>query len=946
MTLLDRSDTQVGSQPVDAAPGLSQELPSSDNLASDPRALKLKGWSIRAKATALATAFSAIPVLIVGLIAYSSADYSMTERIAREKTSEVEQLSDRVSRFIRDSMADIKTVATIIESSPGVESLFQEEQQRQILQEQLTTLVKNYRVYSNIALYNRDGEVIVQSEGSAPEGNQKENSYFQQVLETGVPALSEPLLAEGTELGVTRSAIYVGVPVKDSEGNTTAVVAARMPIDFLGNAVLRTASLREETTYRLVDSRDRIFQSFGDSESTPLGTPIGQQLSLFSDIKQQQQSLGWIGDTPDGEQLNAYAPVTNVGSLQWSVVSSTNTTIAFAPQRQLLETIALGSAVTALVAAGVGSLLASLATKPIRQAARAVEQLGRGELDTRLAVRGGDELAILGSNINFMARRLQQSLDILEQSAAQLHQQNNVLSQLARDQALLQGDAIAAARSFTEATARTLNLERVSIWLLDDGRSKLTCLDSYVLATAEHARAAEFAIGEHTDYLDALEYQAAIVTEEVTYSGIAFEESAFEEVCALDIPIRMTGVAIGVLRCERRGSNSWQANEQTFAASVANLIALAVENEFLQQEVSHLLDVVSSVGEGDLTTKAKVSNRTTGLVADTFNRLTEDLSSILWQVVEDTTQVSKRTQSLEVMAKDVTTNAEQQADSVTSILALTERAEGAALQSREQIETNNHSLTLAKTTIEQGQDAIASLTQGIATLQQGAERTVQQMKTLGEFVGLADRFVQEQSQIASLTQVLAMNASLVAARAAEQRDPTQFAVVAREFEAIASQVGGLAQQTDTSLKTLEQQTSQIHKVVAAVDADVQAMNELVDGFTAQVERSQGAFAEMSAVMQDVAGAGDAVSQSSLAIVDAARSSAAAMRKIADLAAQTARSSQGTLKQTEQMSRMALQLLEAVGFFRLPDRLDGEADPAQFESATEIEEPIDVVSTPR
>ena len=67
-----------------------------------------------------------------------------------------------------------------------------------------------------------------------------------------------------------------------------------------------------------------------------------------------------------------------------------------------------------------------------------------------------------------------------------------------------------------------------------------------------------------------------------------------------------------------------------------------------------------------------------------------------------------------------------------------------------------------------------------------------------------------------------MNASLVAARASQQRDPKQFVIVAREFESIATQVSQLAQQTSEGLTSLERQSAQIYSVVSTVDADVQS----------------------------------------------------------------------------------------------------------------------------
>ncbi len=108
-------------------------------------------------------------------------------------------------------------------------------------------------------------------------------------------------------------------------------------------------------------------------------------------------------------------------------------------------------------------------------------------------------------------------------------------------------------------------------------------------------------------------------------------------------------------------------------------------------------------------------------------------------------------------------------------------------------------------------------------------------------MGLADRFVQDQSEISIQNPILALNASLVAARAAEQRDPQKFAAVAREFESIADQVSQLAQQTNDGLAELEQRSSQINLVVTAVDAEVQQLGTFVQDFAKGVKETNHVF---------------------------------------------------------------------------------------------------------
>ncbi|MBF2021661.1 MAG: methyl-accepting chemotaxis protein [Hydrococcus sp. C42_A2020_068] len=344
------------------------------------------------------------------------------------------------------------------------------------------------------------------------------------------------------------------------------------------------------------------------------------------------------------------------------------------------------------------------------------------------------------------------------------------------------------------------------------------------------------------------------------------------------------------------------------------------EGEALQAEVGQLLEVVAAVEEGDFTVQAPVSDRVTGLVADTFNRLIEEIAKVLAQVLEAARQVSAGADNLEQIAEVVVTNADRQAQEVEQALSLSERVERSAESAAQQLQVSNQSLLTLDSTVLDGQAAMADLTRATEMLRQGTDRIVQQMKTLGEFVGLTEQLVRDQNQIAMQTQVLALNASLVAARACEQQNPRQFAVAAKEFEAIADQVSKLAQQTNEGLSVLEQRTTQVQNVVAAVDAGVQNLGGLVGGFTEGVERSTEAFNNVQMVTANVLQAGEAVTQSSQDIINTVRSTAAAMRDIAELAQRTVRLTQNTRHQSETMGDLSTRLLQRVEFFRLPTEL--------------------------
>jgi methyl-accepting chemotaxis protein PixJ len=341
------------------------------------------------------------------------------------------------------------------------------------------------------------------------------------------------------------------------------------------------------------------------------------------------------------------------------------------------------------------------------------------------------------------------------------------------------------------------------------------------------------------------------------------------------------------------------------------------EAQYLETEIGGLLDVVSALEEGDLTVQAEVSDRATGLVADTLNRLREQLAEVIAGVLAVAQEVADGASGLEQMAQIVSENVENQAQSVAKGRALTEQVAQLAQDSVAMVRESSQALATIQSTVEQGQVAINTLTEAIGVLQEGTVKIIQRMKTLGEFVGLAEQFVQDQGQIASLTQVLAINATLVAARAAEQRDPKQFIGVAREFEAIAGQVNNLATQTNEGLGVLQQRTGQIQAVVSAIDAEVQGLGRLVEGFTKGVEKSQKAFNEVQTVTIEVVATGQKVSESSNEIANAAESTARYISEIATLAEQTANLTAEARTQAEIMGELAQQLLQGIRYFRLP-----------------------------
>ncbi len=344
------------------------------------------------------------------------------------------------------------------------------------------------------------------------------------------------------------------------------------------------------------------------------------------------------------------------------------------------------------------------------------------------------------------------------------------------------------------------------------------------------------------------------------------------------------------------------------------------EGEALQAEVEHILDIVSAVETGDLTVQAQVSDRATGLVADTLNRLIEELARIMAIVLSTAQQVTQGAEELEQLATSTAGQAQRQAQFVSEMQAQIVNFNDLSQDTAQQALVSDKSVQQAIEAVGRGQQEIATMTDEIGSLQQGTEQIVKRAQMLTNFVASAAQFTKDQKRVAALTRVLALNASMVAARASGQEDPEQFASIASEFEAIATQVNELAIQTNQSLLLLQQRTDQIQTVVSGINQDVTEISNSVNQFTLSVDRSSQVFDNIRSVTDRVAELGQQVTKSSQAIANTARSTLHSIQEIAAVAAQTESRSRFTREQAGVMDRLAHTLLEKVRFFRISAEL--------------------------
>ncbi len=170
----------------------------------------------------------------------------------------------------------------------------------------------------------------------------------------------------------------------------------------------------------------------------------------------------------------------------------------------------------------------------------------------------------------------------LRESERKLRKQNSVLSKLAQNPALYQGDLASALKTITETIANTLEVERVSVWFYDKSGTKLQCQDSFQRSVKRHQQNEDLLVVDYPHYFKALESQWNIPAANVFTNPYTQEFATYfaanKIVSTLNTSICLMGQTVGVICLEQVGSTRhWTADEQNFANSITDLISLALE---------------------------------------------------------------------------------------------------------------------------------------------------------------------------------------------------------------------------------------------------------------------------------------------------------------------------------------------------------------------------------
>jgi methyl-accepting chemotaxis protein len=346
------------------------------------------------------------------------------------------------------------------------------------------------------------------------------------------------------------------------------------------------------------------------------------------------------------------------------------------------------------------------------------------------------------------------------------------------------------------------------------------------------------------------------------------------------------------------------------------LVQTREERDAMQEAVVKLLDEVSGVAQGDLTTKAEVTTDITGAIADAFNMMITQLRDIIRRVQETTARVSSSANEIRSTAEFLSQGSEAQAVQISEMTAAVEDMAASIQQVSENASVSAKVGERARTSAEQGVAAVQNTIQGMSHIRDQVQETSKRIKRLGESSQEIGEIVQLIGDIADRTSILALNASIQAAMAGDAGKG--FAVVADEVERLAERATASTKQIESLIRTIQSETSE------AVSAMEVTTDEVVRG-SALAEEAGRALSEIGAVSGELS---ELIQSISLASKQQARGSdevARSMGVASDVTQQTAAGTKQAALAISQLAALADDLRESVSTFRLPSGNGSKAE---------------------
>ncbi|HUI68220.1 MAG TPA: methyl-accepting chemotaxis protein [Nitrospirota bacterium] len=337
------------------------------------------------------------------------------------------------------------------------------------------------------------------------------------------------------------------------------------------------------------------------------------------------------------------------------------------------------------------------------------------------------------------------------------------------------------------------------------------------------------------------------------------------------------------------------------------LIQTESDRNKMQHQVMALLSVVSTAAEGDLTVKAEVTADAFGSVADAFNLMINGLTTLVTHASDVATEIQRSTTEILHSSDRMRQGAEAQTAQIRNASDAVNAMSHTTQRMAENAEAATQTSLKATQAAVKGGAAVAETIKGMQRIRATVQSTGKKIKGLGERSLEIGAIIEVINEIATQTNLLALNAAIEAARAGEQGKG--FAVVADEVRKLAERAARATKDITGLIKGIQVETGEAVTVMEAGTREVEEGTKLADEAGAALREIEQIVQQTASLVTDITrAAGDQVKVTESVV--------SSMDSILKQTQETTHGVQDTVTTIGKMAELSKRLTDAIGRFKL------------------------------
>lgn len=333
------------------------------------------------------------------------------------------------------------------------------------------------------------------------------------------------------------------------------------------------------------------------------------------------------------------------------------------------------------------------------------------------------------------------------------------------------------------------------------------------------------------------------------------------------------------------------------------------EKENSQAAILRLLDELADLAEGDLTTRATVTEDFTGAIADSVNLAIDQLRELVLAINMTADKVAQSSQQTQMTAVELSEASEHQAQEIAGVSA----AINQMAVSIDQVSTNaTESASVAQRSVaiaHNGVEVVHRSIEGMNIIRDQIQETSKRIKRLGESSQEIGNIIGLINDIAEQTNILALNAAIQASMAGEAG--RGFAVVADEVQRLAERSAAATRQIEVLVKTIQADTNEAVSSMESTTAEVVKGAKLAKDAGEALDEVQTVSHTLADLIQNISNAARQQATSASHISNT-------MNVIQDITSQTTAGTLATARSVGRLNEMSAQLQKSVSGFKLSD----------------------------